>query len=148
MTPLFLSIYKVNTKLVTTMLSMALILLPFPCQILGPNFPFVMIITQFLSLKYSIVYPFMLLTNNQQHFYHFIVLIFSVDLFTCILLNVKISFPCIVYVCIVMIMINFNGKKLLYIDGNPCTHGNIVGFIDHCKCSLFGANSLFLGTFL
>jgi hypothetical protein len=31
----------------------------------------------------------------------------------------------------------FNMKNLLYIDDHPHTHGNIVGFINSCRCSLF-----------
>ena len=38
---------------------------------------------------------------------------------------------------------NFNGKNLLYIDGHPCTHGNIAWFINSCRCSLFTANCSF-----
>ena len=38
---------------------------------------------------------------------------------------------------------NFNMKNLLYIDGHPCTHGNIIGFINSCRCSLFHANYSF-----
>jgi hypothetical protein len=32
---------------------------------------------------------------------------------------------------------------MLYIDGHPCTHGNIAGFINSCRCSLFSANCSF-----
>ena len=38
---------------------------------------------------------------------------------------------------------NFNMKNLLYIDGHPRTHGNIVGFINSSMCSLFYANCSF-----
>ena len=38
---------------------------------------------------------------------------------------------------------NFNMKKLLYIDGHPCTHGNIARFINSSMCSLFSANCSF-----
>jgi hypothetical protein len=38
---------------------------------------------------------------------------------------------------------NFNKKKLLYIDGHPQTHGNIIGFIKSCSASLFSANCSF-----
>lgn len=38
---------------------------------------------------------------------------------------------------------NFNRKNLLYIDGLPCTHGNIERFINSCRCSLFIANCKF-----
>jgi hypothetical protein len=37
----------------------------------------------------------------------------------------------------------FNMKNLSYIDGHPPTHGNIVGFINSCRCSLFSANCSF-----
>ena len=32
---------------------------------------------------------------------------------------------------------NFNMKNLLYIDGHPQTHGNIAGFINSSRSSLF-----------
>ena len=32
---------------------------------------------------------------------------------------------------------NFNRKNLLYTNGHPNTHGNIVGFINSCRFSLF-----------
>jgi hypothetical protein len=38
---------------------------------------------------------------------------------------------------------NFNKKNLLYIDGHPQTHGNIAGFINSCKSSLFSAHFFF-----
>ena len=38
---------------------------------------------------------------------------------------------------------NFNRKNLLYIDGHPRTHGNIVGFINSSISSLFGENCCF-----
>jgi hypothetical protein len=38
---------------------------------------------------------------------------------------------------------NFNRKNLLYIDGRPQTHGNIIGFINSCRASLFSANCSF-----
>ena len=38
---------------------------------------------------------------------------------------------------------HFNRKNSLYIDGHPCTHGNIVGFINSSRCSLFSANCSF-----
>ena len=37
----------------------------------------------------------------------------------------------------------FNQKNLLYIDGHPCMHVNIVGFINSCRCSLSSANYSF-----
>ena len=37
----------------------------------------------------------------------------------------------------------FNRKKLLYIDGHPCTHGNIVGFINSSRCPLYSVNLSF-----
>ena len=39
--------------------------------------------------------------------------------------------------------INFNMKKLLYIDGHPHTHGSIVGFINGYRFSLITACCLF-----
>ena len=39
--------------------------------------------------------------------------------------------------------INFNRKNLLYTDGRPQTHGNIVGFINSSKSSLFSENCCF-----
>ena len=41
------------------------------------------------------------------------------------------------------VSVNFNKKNLLYIDGHPCTHGNIVEFINNSRCSLFSANCSF-----
>ena len=38
---------------------------------------------------------------------------------------------------------NFNKKNMLYIDGRPCTHGNIARFINSYVCSLFYANCSF-----
>jgi hypothetical protein len=38
---------------------------------------------------------------------------------------------------------NFNRKNLLYIDGRPQTHGNIAGFINSCRSSLFTTNCSF-----
>ena len=38
---------------------------------------------------------------------------------------------------------NFNRKNMLYIDSCPRTHGNIVGFINRSKSSLFSANCCF-----
>ena len=37
----------------------------------------------------------------------------------------------------------FNMKNLLYIDGHPCTHGNIARFINSSRCSLFSENYSF-----
>ena len=38
---------------------------------------------------------------------------------------------------------NFNKKNMLYIDGCPRTHGNIAGFINSSRCSLFFTNCSF-----
>ena len=38
---------------------------------------------------------------------------------------------------------NFNRKNLLFIDGHPCTHGDIAGFINSSMCSLFFENYSF-----
>ena len=38
---------------------------------------------------------------------------------------------------------DFNINNPLCIDDRPHTHGNIVGFINHSRCSLFFASSLF-----
>ena len=38
---------------------------------------------------------------------------------------------------------NFNRKNMLYIDGHPRTHGNIAGFINSTRSSLFSANFCF-----
>ena len=38
---------------------------------------------------------------------------------------------------------NFNKKNLLYINGRQKTHGNIAGFINHFRSSLFTANCSF-----
>ena len=37
----------------------------------------------------------------------------------------------------------FNRKNLLYLDGRPQIHGNIVGFINSSRNSLFSANCSF-----
>ena len=42
----------------------------------------------------------------------------------------------------VMFMENLRGE-LVYIDGHPCAHGNIVGFINSSSCPLFSANCSF-----
>ena len=38
---------------------------------------------------------------------------------------------------------NFNSKKFLCIRGHACTYGNIVGFINSYRCSLFSTNCSF-----
>jgi len=38
---------------------------------------------------------------------------------------------------------NINKKNLLYIESHPRTHGNIIGFINSCRASLFSANCSF-----
>ena len=42
----------------------------------------------------------------------------------------------------------FNKKNLIYIDGHPFTHGNIAGFINSSRCSLFFANCSFEEQFI
>ena len=37
----------------------------------------------------------------------------------------------------------FKKKNLLFIDGRPQTHGNIVGFVNSSRYSLFFTNCLF-----
>ena len=41
-----------------------------------------------------------------------------------------------------MFMENLRGEPV-YIDGHPCAHGNIVGFINSSSCPLFYANCSF-----
>jgi hypothetical protein len=41
---------------------------------------------------------------------------------------------------------NFNKKNLLYIDDSPRTHGNIAGFINIYRTSLFSINKMILIT--
>ena len=43
---------------------------------------------------------------------------------------------------------NFNKKNLLYIDDSPRTHGNIAGFINIYRTSLFSINKMILITWL
>jgi hypothetical protein len=37
----------------------------------------------------------------------------------------------------------FYKKNLIYINGFPCTHGDNIGFINNCRCSLFNSKYLF-----
>jgi hypothetical protein len=148
MTSLFLSLYKVNTKLVTTDLCMALGHLPCYADV-GTKFSFCgnsymiakskidvanlgLFILSHVSVppKQSVaLMPFCGPLYSRFDYLNIVKYKHNISMYSMGMNDYASG--------------NFNKKNLLYIDGHPWTHGNIAGFINSCRSSLFSENCSF-----